>query len=156
MARASLSKVNGVAGHSETSPVANGVNGVGGYREHVRSASSLAGNYTTHDFENLRHVSSFQAKPGYKQWTAQAGTLVADLLTCAGADHIVRTSSLFASECFVDISVASICFFKANFPLDHLVRISRCRRENAFVTLGVLEDPAFFLSFTFRLYNCLI
>lgn len=26
---------------------------------------------------------------GYKQWVAQAGTLVADLLTCAGADHII-------------------------------------------------------------------
>lgn len=26
---------------------------------------------------------------GYKQWVAQAGTLIADLLTCAGADHII-------------------------------------------------------------------
>jgi len=26
---------------------------------------------------------------GYKQWVAQAGTLVADLLTCAGADHVI-------------------------------------------------------------------
>ncbi|ODQ54808.1 ribose-phosphate pyrophosphokinase [Saitoella complicata NRRL Y-17804] len=26
---------------------------------------------------------------GYKDWIAQAGTLVADLLTCAGADHII-------------------------------------------------------------------
>ncbi len=31
----------------------------------------------------------FQPQPGYKQWVAQAGTLVADLLTCAGADHII-------------------------------------------------------------------
>ena len=31
----------------------------------------------------------FQPRPGYKQWVAQAGTLVADLLTCAGADHII-------------------------------------------------------------------
>ncbi|KAK6525536.1 ribose-phosphate pyrophosphokinase [Arthrobotrys megalospora] len=28
-------------------------------------------------------------QPGYKQWVAQAGTLIADLLTCAGADHII-------------------------------------------------------------------
>lgn len=28
----------------------------------------------------------FQPQPGYKQWVAQAGTLIADLLTCAGAD----------------------------------------------------------------------
>lgn len=32
---------------------------------------------------------SFQPRPGYKQWVAQAGTLIADLLTCAGADHII-------------------------------------------------------------------
>lgn len=32
---------------------------------------------------------SFNPRPGYRQWVAQAGTLVADLLTCAGADHII-------------------------------------------------------------------
>ncbi|KAI7624395.1 ribose-phosphate pyrophosphokinase [Hortaea werneckii] len=31
----------------------------------------------------------FKPQRGYKQWVAQAGTLVADLLTCAGADHII-------------------------------------------------------------------
>lgn len=31
----------------------------------------------------------FQSQPGYKQWVAQAGTLIADLLRCAGADHII-------------------------------------------------------------------
>ncbi|KAI5815486.1 phosphoribosyltransferase-like protein [Pyronema omphalodes] len=30
-----------------------------------------------------------RANTGYKQWVAQAGTLVAELLTCAGADHII-------------------------------------------------------------------
>ncbi|ODM14936.1 hypothetical protein SI65_09688 [Aspergillus cristatus] len=34
-------------------------------------------------------VHDFQPRPGYRQWVAQAGTLVADLLTCAGADHII-------------------------------------------------------------------
>ncbi|OJJ44344.1 hypothetical protein ASPZODRAFT_71800 [Penicilliopsis zonata CBS 506.65] len=34
-------------------------------------------------------LNTFQPRPGYKQWVAQAGTLVADLLTCAGADHII-------------------------------------------------------------------
>ena len=34
-------------------------------------------------------VNSFQPRPGYRQWVAQAGTLVADLLTSAGADHII-------------------------------------------------------------------
>ena len=45
--------------------------------------------------------SSFTPKPGYKQWIAQAGKLVADLITCAGADHVItmelhdpRSSSL--------------------------------------------------------------
>ncbi|KXT16485.1 hypothetical protein AC579_1755 [Pseudocercospora musae] len=31
----------------------------------------------------------FRPQRGYKQWVAQAGTLIADLLTCAGADHII-------------------------------------------------------------------
>jgi len=47
------------------------------------------GKFTTHDYENTSVLSVFQAKPGYKRWVAQAGTLVADLLTCAGADHVV-------------------------------------------------------------------
>lgn len=34
-------------------------------------------------------MSAFQPRPGYRQWVAQAGTLVADLLTCAGADHVI-------------------------------------------------------------------
>lgn len=32
---------------------------------------------------------SFRPHSGYKQWVAQAGTLIADLLTCAGADHVI-------------------------------------------------------------------
>ncbi|KAL4817922.1 phosphoribosyltransferase-like protein [Aspergillus spinulosporus] len=34
-------------------------------------------------------INKFEPRPGYKQWVAQAGTLVADLLTCAGADHVI-------------------------------------------------------------------
>jgi ribose-phosphate pyrophosphokinase len=34
-------------------------------------------------------VNPFHPRPGYKQWVARAGTLVADLLICAGADHII-------------------------------------------------------------------
>ncbi|KAI9266427.1 phosphoribosyltransferase-like protein [Phascolomyces articulosus] len=30
-----------------------------------------------------------QEKPAYRQWIARSGTLVADLLTCAGVDHII-------------------------------------------------------------------
>ncbi|KAH8899622.1 phosphoribosyl pyrophosphokinase [Thozetella sp. PMI_491] len=64
---------------------ANGANGVNG-RHH---ANSLSSNYTTHNYENPALVSAFQGRPGYKQWVAQAGTLVANLLTCAGADHVI-------------------------------------------------------------------
>ncbi|KAI1436179.1 phosphoribosyl pyrophosphokinase [Xylaria sp. CBS 124048] len=46
-------------------------------------------NSTTQGTQNNSLISSFQEKPGYKRWVAQAGTLVADLLTCAGADHVV-------------------------------------------------------------------
>ena len=35
------------------------------------------------------HPPDFRPQRGYRQWVAQAGTLVADLLTCAGADHII-------------------------------------------------------------------
>jgi len=49
--------------------------------------------FTTHDYENpnmLKEAKNvFASQKGYKQWVAQAGTLVADLLTCAGADHII-------------------------------------------------------------------
>jgi len=64
-------------------------NGVNGARSHAGSVSSQTGMFTTHDYENHSLINAFQAKPGYKQWVAQAGTLVADLLTCAGADHII-------------------------------------------------------------------
>ncbi|CAK7198894.1 ribose-phosphate pyrophosphokinase [Sporothrix eucalyptigena] len=53
------------------------------------SISSQAPPFTTHDYANHTLINSFQAKPGYKQWVAQAGILVADLLTCAGADHVI-------------------------------------------------------------------
>ncbi|RPA79552.1 phosphoribosyl pyrophosphokinase [Ascobolus immersus RN42] len=32
---------------------------------------------------------SYKPSFGYRQWVAQAGTLIASLLTCAGADHII-------------------------------------------------------------------
>lgn len=73
-------RTNGDTAHTG----ADGANG----RNHAGSVSSVTGNYTTHDYENPQMINAFQAKPGYKQWVAQAGTLVADLLTCAGADHV--------------------------------------------------------------------
>jgi ribose-phosphate pyrophosphokinase len=31
----------------------------------------------------------YEPQPGYRQWVAQSGKLIADLLTCAGADHVI-------------------------------------------------------------------
>ncbi|KAL9034130.1 MAG: hypothetical protein Q9214_007185, partial [Letrouitia sp. 1 TL-2023] len=59
-------------------------------RQRNWSSSSLA-NGTNHD-ENGSTSSKdapFQPRPGYKQWVAQAGTLIANLLICAGADHVI-------------------------------------------------------------------
>jgi ribose-phosphate pyrophosphokinase len=67
-----------------------GSNGNGNGRGHTAENSlTSTKSFTTHDYENPVGISNFRAKPGYKQWVAQAGTLVADLLTCAGADHII-------------------------------------------------------------------
>ncbi|KAF4465794.1 ribose-phosphate pyrophosphokinase [Fusarium albosuccineum] len=56
---------------------------------HPENSTSSQRSYTTHDYENQPNIPAFKPKPGYKHWIAQAGTLVADLLTCAGADHII-------------------------------------------------------------------
>lgn len=55
----------------------------------MATSSAPVTKYTTHDYENLSLLSAFQSKPGYKQWVAMAGTLVASLLTCAGADRVL-------------------------------------------------------------------
>lgn len=69
----------------------NGDSKVNGHGRNHDSISSQV-RFTTHDYENQSQVNGFQSKPGYKQWVAQAGTLVADLLACAGADHVVCIS----------------------------------------------------------------
>jgi ribose-phosphate pyrophosphokinase len=51
----------------------------------------------------------FLPQPGYKQWVAQAGTLVADLLTCAGADHVITMDLHDAQyQGFFDIPVDNL------------------------------------------------
>ncbi|KAK4154280.1 phosphoribosyltransferase-like protein [Chaetomidium leptoderma] len=91
-----LNKTSLTNGTGSMSPVkqTNGENyfNGNGISQSVASPMPVPGNhgsYTTHDYENVSHVVAFQAKPGYKQWVAQAGTLVANLLTCAGADHVI-------------------------------------------------------------------
>ncbi|CAK7217381.1 ribose-phosphate pyrophosphokinase [Sporothrix bragantina] len=97
-ARANGSSINGGSESGQfrpgTASSSNGGAAAGGTTTptHGRkndSISSQAAPFTTHDYDNHTLISSFQAKPGYKQWVAQAGILVADLLTCAGADHVI-------------------------------------------------------------------
>jgi ribose-phosphate pyrophosphokinase len=60
-----------------------------GARKRGDSAASLTNGVRETEAVVTGPQSSFKPQPGYKQWVAQAGTLVADLLTCAGADHII-------------------------------------------------------------------
>lgn len=71
--------------------------------EHSRSRATSTASPTAHtngvpnhDFavepketEIISQNEVFKPRPGYRQWVAQAGTLIADLLTCAGADHVI-------------------------------------------------------------------
>lgn len=79
---------NGIASPRATSNPFGPHHANGESSHHVNgNSASDKGKFTTHDYENTSVLSAFQAKPGYKRWVAQAGTLVADLLTCAGADQ---------------------------------------------------------------------
>ena len=60
-----------------------------GSRKRGDSSASVSNGFTQVESHIHDPQSSFKPQPGYKQWVAQAGTLVADLLTCAGADHII-------------------------------------------------------------------
>ncbi|KAL2021471.1 hypothetical protein VTK56DRAFT_7104 [Thermocarpiscus australiensis] len=74
-----------------------------------RVQQQLQGNYTTHDYENPSLVAALRAKTGHKQWMAQSGSLVADLLTCSGADRVL-TCDLHESayQGFFDIPVDNL------------------------------------------------
>ncbi|KAI1320883.1 phosphoribosyl pyrophosphokinase [Xylariaceae sp. FL0255] len=95
MSRTSLTNGNGHNGHTNGISRSSAEGSLNG--DSSPAQPGLAGTqhhgftnaFTTHDYHNPDLINSFQAKPGYKRWVAQAGTLVADLLTCAGADHVV-------------------------------------------------------------------
>lgn len=80
----SVSKILSKTSQSQQNGNHNPSNGDADYFKLTRS-------YTTHDVENPGNVHALQNHTyrGYKQWVAQAGTLVAGLLTCAGADHVI-------------------------------------------------------------------
>ena len=96
--------INGVDSRLARTKLSEGgsTNGANGYfnksaepptptRHQQEGSTSSNFSFTTHDVESHNPLANFKSKPGYKQWVAQAGTLVADLLTCAGADHVVRS-----------------------------------------------------------------
>lgn len=104
---------------------------------HAGSVSSTAGAYTTHDYENPQLINAFHAKPGYKQWVAQAGTLVADLLTCAGADH-VRALSLRTWLC-----AFGNCSFRSQLQQSKMLVFARVMTDaNCCLSSGYHNGPA--------------
>jgi ribose-phosphate pyrophosphokinase len=96
LGKASIEQQNGLSNGitPRRSDTQDSLQFISGGRGRGSSSASQTGLFTTHDYQDPTILSKeaknfFQAKPGYKQWVAQAGTLVADLLTCAGADHII-------------------------------------------------------------------
>ena len=85
----------------------NGFSGAIQVRDPSETTDSISGGPSSH--HNSTNGSSFKPSPGYKQWVAQAGTLVADLLTCAGADHIITMDLHDAQyQGFFDIPVDNL------------------------------------------------
>ncbi|KAB8349515.1 hypothetical protein FH972_023541 [Carpinus fangiana] len=81
-----------------TSSSAKSIEGVPAHQTTTRlkrSSTNSSVHTVAHPEQKLNGESSFQTKQnfepqrGYRQWVAQAGTLVADLLTCAGTDHVI-------------------------------------------------------------------
>jgi ribose-phosphate pyrophosphokinase len=68
-------------------------NGTADYfaQERANAASSVNGVKSTERqlVADRSRPPVFEPQRGYKQWVAQAGTLIADLLTSAGADHVI-------------------------------------------------------------------
>ena len=85
----------------------------GSYQHQNGSATPLTNGTSQHEYTSETSKKPkenvFQPQPGYKQWVAQAGTLVADLLTCAGADHIITMDLHDAQyQGFFDIPVDNL------------------------------------------------
>jgi ribose-phosphate pyrophosphokinase len=75
----------------------------------MTNGSSHAEDSDSKSLKSAKVVQGFQPQPGYKSWVAQAGTLVADLLTCAGADHVITMDLHDAQyQGFFDIPVDNL------------------------------------------------
>ena len=94
---------------SSNASICNGISSV----DYANGASISSNGSTSVDHSNgastLSNSAAFHPQPGYKQWVAQAGKLVADLLTCAGADHIITMDLHDAQyQGFFDIPVDNL------------------------------------------------
>jgi len=95
--RMSELQVNGTSGsHGKTArfaePQTNGVRAEGSQNGDSSYFTTVKVNGVKPEQEQADERSkprAFEPQRGYKQWVAQAGTLIADLLTCAGADHVI-------------------------------------------------------------------
>jgi ribose-phosphate pyrophosphokinase len=88
-----------VFGPSDAKEPSNGVNGLHKQLGKLQLDKQTNGVHKTNigdesfyqkdaSFE-VKKVPHLEGQRGYRQWVAQAGKLVADLLTCAGADHVI-------------------------------------------------------------------
>ena len=107
------SYTNGITPPRRQDTVDSTSSAVNGRGRGSSGGSQTGPSFTTHDVDpallTKEAKSVFQGKPGYKQWVAQAGTLVADLLTCAGADHIITMDLHDAQyQGFFDIPVDNL------------------------------------------------
>lgn len=74
---------------SEVSVGSGSGSNVGGYLEAHGSNVAPTSNPIATATSGTTAPPDFRPQRGYRQWVAQAGTLIADLLTCAGADHVI-------------------------------------------------------------------
>ena len=104
---------NYITGPPKRSDTMESSKSVSSNRQRNSSNASLTNGTSNNDNVNgissSSNSTSFHPRPGYKQWVAQAGTLVADLLTCAGADHIITMDLHDAQyQGFFDIPVDNL------------------------------------------------
>ncbi|ODV62659.1 ribose phosphate diphosphokinase subunit PRS5 [Ascoidea rubescens DSM 1968] len=74
-------------GNSNNNNNNNNNNSVGGYFNSYNNKTMVLPTNPSSIFSST--LSYKENNTGYKEWVAQAGTLIADLLTVAGADHII-------------------------------------------------------------------
>ncbi|KAK3904974.1 phosphoribosyltransferase-like protein [Staphylotrichum tortipilum] len=98
-----------VLGRETPPPKAVLNNNLGPSKQQRQQQQQQPGSYTTHDYENPSVMMALEANSGHKQFMAHAGSLVADLLTCAGADRVL-TCDLHESayQGFFDIPVDNL------------------------------------------------